>query len=161
MDSRARGQQIIFAESGEDLSEGDLLSVGSDGRWFKANATVTSRMPAKGLAITDVSMGSRGKILLQGLVSSSKWTWGQGSILYAGSTNGSMTATKPNGSMAQIQVVGLAFSEQYILLHIEDVSSEGFRIVSNPPQDPKYKTVTNIYVEIIEGNPKVRVEYTE
>lgn len=43
-----------------------------------------------------------------------------------------------------------------VQLNLDDLS-----LVSNPPEGDNYKAVTNLYVEIIDGKPKLRIEYDE
>ena len=38
---------------------------------------------------------------------------------------------------------------------------EGTELISEPPIGGQYRKVTNLYIELIDGNPKLRVEYNE
>ena len=38
---------------------------------------------------------------------------------------------------------------------------EGMELISDPPTGSQYRKVTNLYIEIIDGDPKLRVEYND
>jgi hypothetical protein len=92
-----------WGQAGEALSFGDAVYYGSDYKWYKADNTDSSKMPAIGVVghTTGISADDYGSIMFGGSrVRDSSWSWTTGQILYVG-TSGAITATKPKGAIVQ------------------------------------------------------------
>ena len=105
------GAVRFSAKAGEALTKGDLVYVsgvsGNAPVVSKAKADDTSKMPVFGLAVTDANNNAGLQIAtfgtLDGLDTSGV---SEGQILYASTTAGAYTTTKPTGESSQIQNIG-------------------------------------------------------
>ena len=105
------GAVRFSAKAGEALTKGDLVYVsgvsGDVPVVSKAKADDTSKMPVFGLAVTDANNNAGLQIAtfgtLDGLDTSNV---SEGQILYASTTAGAYTTTKPTGESSQIQNIG-------------------------------------------------------
>jgi hypothetical protein len=99
------------AKAGEALTKGDLVYVsgvsGDVPVVSKAKADDVSKMPVFGLAVTDANNNAELQVAtfgtLDGLDTSGV---SEGQILYASTTAGAYTTTKPTGESSQIQNIG-------------------------------------------------------
>lgn len=98
--------------AGEKLDKYDLVFL-SGGKWFKASAGAYDTLPAYGLALSEIRLGLRGKILLYGLVSNLDWAWNDG-LIYASTVAGELTQTAPP-IPGWTQCVGVAHGSDYLL----------------------------------------------
>jgi hypothetical protein len=105
------GAVRFSAKAGEALTKGDLVYVsgvsGDVPVVSKAKADDVSKMPVFGLAVTDANNNAGLQVAtfgtLDGLDTSGV---SEGQILYASTTAGAYTTTKPTGESSQIQNIG-------------------------------------------------------
>lgn len=108
----AVGAPCLKMIAGEDLTKGDAICIGSDGRAYKASRNDASRMPCIGFAYKDASSGGDAWIQFSGLADLfSGLTVG---AKYYVDTNGAITSTKPSSGI--IQCVGVAKTSAAIAL---------------------------------------------
>jgi len=99
---------IITITAGENLSQGDVCRCSSDGKFYKANATNSSGVPATVIAIDTISANSTGRALLVGFWKDTSKSWTVSGYIYLSTTSGQITQTAPSGSGNQVQVLGVA-----------------------------------------------------
>jgi len=99
------------------------LHMDTDGNWIEADASSTATMPCQALAM-ETGTGSK-KVLMQGFVKDTSWSWTIGGTLYVSATTGAMTQTAPSTTGEQVQAVGFAtntdkmyFNPDYTLVEI-------------------------------------------
>ncbi|MFH1981760.1 MAG: hypothetical protein ABIL58_07945 [Pseudomonadota bacterium] len=97
-----------YATTGEAYSAGDLLCRGTDGRHYKAQASVASRMPCVAIAMEASTAAAQAKQILNwGYFRNDGWTGATiGNIAYVSTTAGAMTHTKPTTTGHLVQVLG-------------------------------------------------------
>lgn len=100
-------------EAGENLGARKLVYCGSGGLWYLADADSLATLPVVGITMEAIRVGITGRILLQGYIGDSSWSWTLGGAVYASQTAGELTQTEPAG--AQIQSVGIATKGDLIL----------------------------------------------
>jgi len=115
---------IIEDTVGEDVAAGDLLYVGSDGKWYKAKANSESTMPCAGLATQVKSANEVCRILLFGFYRNDSWSYTPGGLLYVYDTGGWPSQTPPSTTGYQVQVVGVAVASNIILFNPSYVLAE-------------------------------------
>jgi len=153
---------FILAKVGEDVQRGDALYLNDDGFWKKANASDPEKMPVLGLAMDDIKIEIKDRILISGIFGSENWSWSKGYILYQGIKDGQLTTVKPDYNVHVVQVVGATLNDKrFIFFSPHDISEVGAGVISSPPQGANYLPVSNIYVELVDGNPKLKIEYNE
>jgi len=116
------GSGIITTDTvGEDASAGEILYMKADGKYWLADADGVATMPAKVMAMEDISANATGKLLHMGYFRHDAWDWtlgnGEANLLWASVTPGAMSQTQPVGSGDQVQVVGY-FNPSYELVEI-------------------------------------------
>jgi len=99
---------------GENVTQFTLLHVHSDGKYIKADADLSTTMPAVALAAESISANNSGVIILEGYCRNDSWSWTPGEFLYVSTASGAITATRPSGSGDQVQVIGYAVSSTVI-----------------------------------------------
>jgi hypothetical protein len=100
--------------AGENLTFGDQIYIATDGLAWKADANVSGKFPADGMAATTITAGTSGDILFLGLARLDTWTWTTGSLLYLSPSSGGITHTQPSATDDCIQVLGKALSPTVI-----------------------------------------------
>lgn len=100
-------------EAGESLGARKLVYCGAGGLWYLADADSLASLPVVGITMEAIRVGITGRILLQGYIGDSSWSWTLGGAVYASQTAGELTQTEPAG--AQIQSVGIATKGDLIL----------------------------------------------
>jgi len=105
---------LINATAGENLSAGDICYLKSDGKYWKANATSSSTMPACVMATQAISANTTGKFLIQGYWKNTSLSLTIGGLIYMSTTSGGITQTAPNATGNQIQVLGYATASDTI-----------------------------------------------
>ena len=105
-----RGAILFKAQAGEALSKGDVVYIsgisGNTTIVSKADANDANKMPAFGIAATDISSGVTGDIYTFGTLSdldTSSFTLGD--ELYVSTTAGALTNSAPTGSSSLIQKI--------------------------------------------------------
>jgi hypothetical protein len=78
----------------------------ADGNWDEADADAIATMPCRALAL-ETGTGTK-LILRRGWIRDDSWSWTPGAPVYASTTAGGLTQTKPSGTGDQVQIVGYA-----------------------------------------------------
>lgn len=108
---------------GENVTAGQILFMYSDGKYYLADANLTTEMPALVMAMESINADESGKLLHMGYFRHDAWTWawvaGEGNLLFAHTTPGAMVqfAGKPAGSGDQVQVVGYVVTENIVFFN--------------------------------------------
>jgi hypothetical protein len=105
---------IITITAGENLSAGDVLKIGVDGKYYKANASYSSGVPAVALAIENINVNSTGRALVKGYWLDTSKNYIVGGDLYLSTTAGDITQTPPTSDGNQIQKLGIALTNNLI-----------------------------------------------
>jgi len=94
---------------GEAVTFGEALYFKSDGHFWKANASDTTKMPCTAVAVSAAEADNPATILLYGYIRASSWSFSVGKWIYPdNSTAGDFTATRPSTSDHEVQEVGYA-----------------------------------------------------
>jgi len=120
------GTQAVFdsATVGETVAFGDLLYQKSDGKWWLADADQASTMPGLRMALEAKSADQTCSMLVAGRVRNDAWNWTVGGLIYASTTSGALTQTQPSGAGDQVQVVGVAYHADKMILQPSPVLVE-------------------------------------
>lgn len=99
---------------GENVVSGNVLYIKSDGKYWKANATNSTKVPA--LAISRISANAEASIplLFQGSITNTSWSLTPGGIVYLSTSDGVITQTQPSATDNVIQTLGVAVSSNKI-----------------------------------------------
>jgi hypothetical protein len=96
----------------------------TDGAYVLADADDKDLLPCHALAI-DTGAGADKKLLYQGLVRDDSWSWTKSGLVYASTTAGGLTQTRPSEVGEFVQIVGFAvesnmiyFNPQLIVLEV-------------------------------------------
>ena len=100
--------------AGETLGARKLVYLDANGYWQLADQSAAATMPVLGITLESISNGKYGKILTQGYVGDSTWSWTAGDPIYASTTAGELTQTDPTTGIQQI--VGRAKTSNLIHL---------------------------------------------
>lgn len=102
--------------AGENLAFGDVCYLkGSDRKFYKVDADAEAT--TKGLivmATASISADASGVFLRKGFIRDDSWNWGEAVELYAPTTPGNPTSTKPDGSGDIVRIVAYPFSATVI-----------------------------------------------
>jgi hypothetical protein len=143
---RTRSGQWIRGIAGEALSNRDLVYISSDETWKKADASSSTTMPVKGIALSEVETGESIDILISGSVQHTAWNWTPGTTLYASTTSGEITNVAPPGVDDHIQIIGEAYRANLIVFdpHIaRSNSGAAYTKTENIPADELGKPAAN------------------
>jgi len=105
---------IVTITAGENLSQGDVCKCGVDGKFYKANATDSTGVPAIVITIDTISASSTGRALLIGFWKDTSKSWTVGGYIYLSTTSGQMTQTVPSVIGNQVQILGVAIATDTI-----------------------------------------------
>lgn len=94
--------------AGENLVFGDACYVKSDGKIWKADASVIATASAVFLALATISADAAGNFLLIGFARNDAWTWTVGGLVYLSETAGALTQTAPTATDTVTQILGVA-----------------------------------------------------
>jgi len=98
--------------AGEALGEHKLVYRGTLGTWLLADADALTTMPPLGITLEAIPMGNKGRILMNGYVADTSWSWtvgGSAGKIYASETAGELTQTAPSTEGNVVQCVAIAF----------------------------------------------------
>lgn len=143
--------------AGEPLSKYDLVHL-TAGKWFKADRTTSPTLPAYGMALSDIPLNYKAKILLYGLVSNLDWAWEDGAI-YPSETPGLLTQEPPTWP-GWAQSVGVSYGADYMLFAPMWIKQLDVSPVMTQAPVGKFK-VKNLYVEVIGGDSKLIYEWDD
>ena len=105
---------------GEAVSVGDQLYEGSDGKFWKADAS--SDTTSKGrLAMATEAKGADQSctVLLYGKLRNDSWSWTPGDILYVSPTPGGPTNIMPSGTGEIVRIPGHAHTAKIVFFNPE------------------------------------------
>jgi hypothetical protein len=113
-DDTASGITIVNDIDVNTVGIGGLLHMVADGSFDDADADAEATCSGLLALATTASLGSQ-VVLLQGTFQDAgTWNWTPGAILYASTTVGQMTETKPSGSGDIVRIVGYAITADVI-----------------------------------------------
>lgn len=134
----ARGSgSIIQGIGAETIPRYSLVHLNNLERWALSDADAMSSVPVVGLAADPISVGQKGRILLQGVIHNNEWNWTPGEEVYASQVAGELTQAAPK-TPAISQVVGVAESATVLIFHPKDATtgSVSIRVNSGDPLGP-------------------------
>ena len=106
------GMTVVAPVGANSTGFGAALYVSSDGTLKEADANAVATMPCVALALGS-GTGDK-EILLQGFIRNEDWAWTPGGLIYVSPTTGVITQTKPSASGQQVQILGVAVSDDMI-----------------------------------------------
>ena len=156
----------VLGITGEDLERCDVCYLTDEGQWKKANASDPNKMPAKAICMDKCSYELKGRFMIRGSIGSFDFNWGKGEHLYVSKESGKLTNIKPSGENDLIQEAAQGADDpRYIFFECQQIkkTSEALEnaVLSIPLGGDNYKRVTNVYVEMVEGNPKFWFQYDD
>jgi hypothetical protein len=86
----------MMGTAGEDLGARSLVYLNASSEWMLADADAVATMPVIGLTIGAITSGRKGMIFFYGFIGDADWDWTLGNTIYASSTAGELTQTKPS-----------------------------------------------------------------
>lgn len=101
--------------AGENLVFGDACYYKSDGKMWKADATVVATTPTVGLALATIAADATGDFLIMGIARDDTWAWTVGGLVFLSETAGGLVQTAPTGTDTVTQVLGVATHANRIL----------------------------------------------
>lgn len=124
VDGDASGTSARMTVDVNAAGAGAPLFIAADGHLETTDADSTATMPCFGLAL-ESGTGVK-EILLNGFVVNTDWSWTIGGNVYASTSVGELTQTRPTGTGDQVQIVGVAtgtntlyFSPSYVIVELE------------------------------------------
>ena len=91
---------------GENVVYGDFLYLKTDGKWWKSDADAEASMPVEAMATETIAANASGVLLWQrGIARDDSWSWTPETELFASTTPGALTETRPSGSGDMVQSV--------------------------------------------------------
>lgn len=117
-DHNATGVIITLTAASSGVTLGNGVYITSAGEIAKADADLTTTMPAIGIAL-ETKTSAACQVLISGYMRDNTWAWTDGGVnglIYVSTTAGAMTQTPPSGSGDQVQVIGHAVGADYILV---------------------------------------------
>ena len=105
------GTQALFDSGtvGESVAFPNLLYLKSDGKWWKADADFITAMPGLRMALETKTADQTCSMLVHGRVRDDDWNWTVGGLIYASTSAGEYTQTRPSATADVVQVVGVAY----------------------------------------------------
>lgn len=106
VDLSATGNVITATVDSNATGFGALLYMASDGNWDEADADALATMPGLAMAL-ESGTGSKKIALWWSWVRKDAWSFStKGAPVYASTTTGGITETKPSGAGDQVAIVG-------------------------------------------------------
>ena len=103
---RGSGQRFRVL-AGQNLADRDLVYIGANGRYYRADSDVAATMPVVAMTLGPITQGRYGDVLSKGFIGLNTWTWVAGGEIYVSGVPGISTQTVPVAP-GLIQVVGVA-----------------------------------------------------
>jgi hypothetical protein len=118
--------EAISAVAGQAVAIGDVCYLKSDGKFWKANATLEATSDSwLVLATATISENATGVFLIQGLYRDNTWDWTTiGTKLYVSITPGNPTSTAPSGSLEIVRIIGYAYTADVIMFNPDKIYIE-------------------------------------
>ena len=105
---------IATLTAGETLAFGEVCYLKSDGKYWLADSSDDTAIPAVVMALGAISADASGSFLKRGFLRDDSYSWTVGGLLYASTTGGAISQTAPSGSGQIVQVLGYAYSATVI-----------------------------------------------
>lgn len=108
--------EIITLTAGENLVQGDVCYIKSDGKLWKADANAASTMPVAFISNATISANATGVFGVKGLMRmDSGFNFGTvGGYVYTSGTTGAITQTPPAASGDTVQILGIALTQRIL-----------------------------------------------
>ena len=115
-DHKANGPTTNTINAGYSSAIGDVVYLGSGGKWLEADASATGTAEALlGIALEAKTDTQAMLVALPGsFVRDDTWTWTTGAQLFLSETLGAMTETGPSTTDAVVRIVGYAVSADVV-----------------------------------------------
>jgi len=120
LDPRREGDgfYIDTRKAGANLGARKLVYLNSSGRWNLADEDNLAKLPVLGLTQHAITAGSKGQVLVWGIIGDSDWSWTLGDPIYASAVAGELTQTKPStGEYPHIQSIALPIESTLIMFN--------------------------------------------
>ena len=117
------GQSTNDINSGDTVTQGELVCLQADGKWDRTDANVLALYSGLlGIAMESKTDGQAMKVALFGtVVRCDVWNWTPGGILYMSETPGAMTHTAPVTSLSATRVIGYAITDDCIYFNPDNL----------------------------------------
>ncbi len=122
-DLTATGIKIAMT-AGENVDFGDICYVKSDGKMWKADASVIATGTGVFMALATIVADASGSFLHIGIARDDSWAWTVGAKLYLSLTAGAITETAPSATDEVIQFLGVATHADRMLFNPQLVQVE-------------------------------------
>lgn len=111
-DHTSTGPKTATFNAGESVTVMDLVYLKSDGKWWRADASVIGTAGGVlGISLETKSADAAMNVALAGsFVRDDTWTWTIGATIYMSLTTGAMTETAPSATDEVVRVCGFAIS---------------------------------------------------
>lgn len=113
-DHSVSGLQTTFT-AGESLVFGNVCYIKSDGKAWRADATVIATSNAVCMATETITAEASGNFLLYGFVRDDTWNWTVGNRIHLSETIGALSQSYPTDPSTVVQVMGIAVQAHYML----------------------------------------------
>ena len=155
------GFYIDSRKAAADLGARKLVYLDSSGTWNLADEDSLSNLPVIGITMHAITSGTKGQVLVWGIIGDSGWAWTLGNAIYASATAGELTQTKPSAQEdPHIQSIALPIETTLIMFNpafksdvlndvvmMNDNNWEDLRFpvgaiklgAANPPDEQAYK----------------------
>jgi len=102
--------------AGQNVTAGQVLYPNADGKYYLSDADAASTMPVVAIATETKATNAACVVLAYGLYTVGT-NWTIGGLIYASTTAGALTQTRPSGTGDQVQIVGYAYSATVIFIN--------------------------------------------
>ncbi len=117
-DGEYKGITMVYL-AGENLAIGDAVYISANNTLKKAQADTTPLIPAIGIVAIAATSGNPVLIITHGRLTHDAWNFTAGQILYLSeATAGLVTSTPPSNSGEFEQILGIALSDDTMLINI-------------------------------------------
>ncbi len=122
-DLTATGIKVTMT-AGENIVFGDICYVKSDGKMWKADASVIATATGVFMSMATIAADASGSFLHIGIARDDSWAWTVGAKLYLSLTAGAITETAPSATDEVIQLLGVATHADRMLFNPQLVQVE-------------------------------------
>lgn len=141
--------------AGEGLPKKKLVYMDDDGKWRLANAELMKKHKAVAITVDRIQQTRVGRIALPPcFIGSDDWNFEPKAIIYASDVPGELSVEP---GMYEV-VVGQAY-ENDLIWFVPGILP--VTLFSDPPVGDNFKIVTNLYIELIDGKPKLKVVWED
>jgi len=112
------GFYIDTRRAAADLGARKIVYLDSSGKWNLADEDSLSSLPVLGITMHAITSGTKGQVLVWGIIGDGGWAWTIGNAIYASTTAGELTQTKPStGEYPHIQSIALPIESTLIMFN--------------------------------------------